>query len=151
MKQYSFYNTDLLIDGLPVDGFPESNQIIRAGRNAGQHGSVVGARGEMSVSTSANLSGVFTFSLLQTSDWNSTMNSRAVFSQNTGLSGNKSLFTPIQAMLNDKMGETKVTGVNGHIPMRPVVVRGTGIVVNTWTIVFEEVHFAEGKYAKAGI
>ena len=151
MKQYSFYSVDLLIDGVAVTGFPTSNAIITADRASPQHLDVVGARGEMAVATVADQSGVITFSLMQTSDWNLIMQARALLDQNTGLSGNVSTFTPYQVMINDKMGSTLVTGVNGYTPKQPAVVRGIGIVNVNWAIRFEELFFTRGTYANVGI
>lgn len=151
MKQYSFYNVDLLLDGVPVTGYTESNAIITASRAAPQHVDSVGARGEMAVATIANKSGIITFSLMQTADWNAIMQARAMLDHNTGLSGNNATFVPIQAMINDKMGLTVVTGVNGYIPKQPDVVRGIGIVTNTWAMRFEQLIFVRGQYATVGI
>ena len=151
MKQYSFYSVDLLIDGVAVTGFPTSNAIITADRASPQHLDVVGARGEMAVATVADQSGTITFSLMQTSDWNLIMQARALLDQNTGLSGNVSTFTPYQVMINDKMGSTLVTGVNGYTPKQPAVVRGIGIVNVNWAIRFEELFFTRGTYTNVGI
>ena len=151
MKQYSFYSVDLLIDGVAVTGFPTSNAIITADRASPQHLDVVGARGEMAVATVADQSGIIAFSLMQTSDWNLIMQARALLDQNTGLSGNVATFTPYQVMINDKMGSTLVTGVNGYTPKQPAVVRGIGFVDVKWTIRFEELFFTRGTYTNVGI
>lgn len=151
MKQYSFYSVDLLLDGIPVTGFTDNNSIISAGRTNVQHTKVMGARGEMSTATIADRSGRMVFTLLQTSDYNTVLNSRAVLSQNTGLSGNRATFSPIQGLINDKMGQTLVTGVNGFIPVMPAVVRGTGIVSLSWTVEFEQIWFVQGQYDHVGL
>jgi|SRR5450830_117875 len=151
MKQYSFYNVDLLLDGIPVTGFTDNNSIISAGRTNVQHTKVIGARGEMSVATIADRSGRIVFTLLQTSDYNATLNSRAILSQNTGLSGNRQTFDPIQGLMNDKMGLALVSGVNGFIPVMPAIVRGTGIVSLSWTVEFEQIWFTNGKYDYVGL
>lgn len=151
MKQYSFYNVDLLLDGVPVTGFTDNNSIISAGRTNVQHSKVVGARGEMSVATIADRTGRIVFTLLQTSDFNAVLNSRAILSQNTGLSGNRSTFQPIQAFMNDKMGLTVVSGVNGFIPVMPAIIRGTGFVSLSWTLEFEQIWFTNGKYDYVGL
>ena len=151
MKQYSFYNVDLLLDGITVTGFTDNNSIISAGRTNVQHTKTIGARGEMSVATIADRSGRIVFTLLQTSDYNAVLNSRAILSQNTGLSGNRSTFQPIQAFMNDKMGLTVVSGVNGFIPVMPAIIRGTGIVSLSWTIEFEQIWFTNGKYDYVGL
>ena len=151
MKQYSFYNVDLLLDGIPVTGFTDNNSIISAGRTNVQHTKVIGARGEMSVATIADRSGRIVFTLLQTSDYNATLNSRAILSQNTGLSGNRQTFDPIQGLMNDKMGLALMSGVNGFIPVMPAIVRGTGIVSLSWTVEFEQIWFTNGKYDYVGL
>lgn len=151
MKQYSFYNVDLLLDGIPVTGFTDNNSIISAGRTNVQHTKVMGARGEMSVATIADRSGRIVFTILQTSDYNAVLNSRAILSQNTGLSGNRETFQPIQGFMNDKMGLTVVSGVNGFIPVMPAIIRGTGIVSLSWTIEFEQIWFTNGKYDYVGL
>ncbi|MGF6139039.1 hypothetical protein [Pseudomonas laurylsulfatiphila] len=150
MKQYSFYNVDLLLDGIPVTGFTDNNSIISAGRTNVQHTKVIGARGEMSVATIADRSGRIVFTILQTSDYNAVLNSRAILSQNTGLSGNRQTFDPIQGLMNDKMGLALVTGVNGFIPVMPAIVRGTGIVSLSWTVEFEQIWFTNGQYESVG-
>lgn len=151
MKQYSFYSVDLLIDGVPLTGFSDGNAIISAGYNSAQQGHTMGARGEMVVTTTRNRSGRINFTLLQTSDWNEILTERTLLNVNQGTSGNNTLFVPVQALINDKMGNTMVTGVNGYIPNLPPVVRGTNVNVMNWTLMFEEMIFSNGTYPNAGI
>lgn len=151
MKQYSFYNVDLLIDSVTMEGFSDSAAIITASRSAPQHGKVMDARGKMTAITSADKSGVITFDLLQTSDSNAYLQVRALESHDTGTSGNSDTFVPIQAAMNDKMGKTLVTGVNGFITMQPGIVRGTGVATNTWVMEFEQLWFVRGKYTTVGV
>lgn len=151
MKQYSFASVDLIIDGLMITGFQDSNDIISVGRSAPQHGRVMDARGKMVAVTSADKSGFFTFNLLQTSDSNIALQTKALLTHDTGTSGGSDLFVPIQAMLNDKMGTTICTGVNGILTMQPAVVRGTGLQTVSWMIEFEQVWMGRGLYDDAGI
>lgn len=151
MKQYSFYNTDLLIDGSRVDGFIAAQSVITARRNVPQHAPVIGAYGEMAVSTTADLSGSIVFSLMQTADWNETLYERAKLTQATGLSGNKSLWEPIQVQIVDKMGDVLVTGVNGMIVQQPAIARGVGFTVNTWAIIVEKLYITTGRYPTIGL
>ncbi|AWN08644.1 virion structural protein [Erwinia phage Faunus] len=150
MKQYSFYNNDLLIDGERVTGFVASNAVISAGRNVPQHLPVIGGYGEMAVATTADLSGSFNFTLMQTADWNSILFAKAQLTQATGLSGSKSLWTPMQIQLVDKMGDLVATGVNGMILKQPTVVRGVGILSNLWSIFVERYETAAGQYPSIG-
>lgn len=150
MKQYSFYNTDLLIDGLRVDGFTAGAAIISAGRNVAQHLPVTDAYGKLAVATTADLTGVFSFPLLQTADWNEYLYARAQETQATGLSGNKSLWEPMQIQLVDKMGDVQVTGVNGVILKQPTIVRGVSFTSNQWAIFVERISFSAGQYPEIG-
>ena len=151
MKQYSFASVDLIIDGLMITGFQDSNDIISVGRSAPQHGRVMDARGKMVAITSADKSGFFTFNLLQTSDSNIALQTKALLTHDTGTSGGSDLFVPIQTMLNDKMGTTICTGVNGILTMQPAVVRGTGLQTVSWIIEFEQVWISHGLYGDTGI
>lgn len=150
MKQYSFYNTDLLIDGVRVEGYPAANSIISAGRNVPQHLPLVDAYGKLAVSTTADLSGTFTFPLLQTADWNEILYSRAQLTQATGLSGNKSLWVPLQIQLVDKMGDVLVNGVNGAILKQPTIQRGVHFTSNLWSIFVERLQTKTGSYPEIG-
>lgn len=151
MKQYSFYNTDLFIDGNRVDGFTAGQSIISVSRNVPQHLPVMDAYGKLAVATTADLSGGLTFPLLQTADWNEILYARAQLSQATGLSGNKSLWVPIQAQLVDKMGDVLVNCVNGAILKQPSIVRGVGFTSNMWAIYFERVQISAGNYPEIGV
>lgn len=150
MKQYSFYNVDLLIDGSRVEGYPQAQSIITARRNNPQHQPIVDAYGKGAVATSADLSGTISFPLLQTSDWNEILYERAQLTQATGLSGNKSLWTPIQIQLVDKMGDTLVNGVNGAILIQPAIQRGVTFTSNLWAIWVERIQFKTGSYPEIG-
>lgn len=151
MKQYSFYAVDLLIDGVAIDGFADGNSIITAGRTMPQHGRVMDARGKAVVVSSADKSGIISFELLQTSDQNALLQTRALTSHEAATSGSVDTFIPIQAMLTDKMGNTLVAGVNGFITVQPAIVRGTGIATVSWTIEFEQLWITTGRTLDTGI
>lgn len=151
MKQYSFYSVDLLIDGVPIEGFSDSNSIITVARDAPQHGKVMDARGKMVAVTSADKSGTCVFDLLQTSDSNALLQALALATHDIGTSGSSDVFAPVQMLMNDKMGNTVATGVNGIIVQQPAVQRGTGLATVTWAIQFEQVWFVRGQYANVGV
>jgi len=150
MKQYSFYDVDFLIDGSAVDGFPATNAIITAGRNAVQHMPVMDARGKAAVATSADQSGHIAFPLLMTSDWNEVLYAKAQLTQATGLSGNKSLWVPMQLQIVDKMGDVLVEGTNGFIIKQPNITRGISIGQNMWSIFVEVLNITTGTYPSVG-
>lgn len=151
MKQYSFYSVDLLIDGITIEGFSDSNQIITANRDAPQHGKVMDARGKMVTITSADKSGTVTFDLLQTSDSNMWLQTRAMQTHDTGTSGGTDVFLPVQLVMNDKMGSTVATGVNGIITQQPGIVRGTGVATDTWIMQFEQLWLVRGQSENVGV
>lgn len=151
MKQYSFYNVDLLVDGIQMEGFSDSAAIITASRAAPQHGKVMDARGKMVTITSADKSGVITFDLLQTADSNAFLQAYALLTHESGTSGGTDTFVPLQVLLNDKMGKTVATGVNGFITMQPGVVRGTGLATNTWVMEFEQLWLLRGQSDDVGL
>ena len=143
MKQYSFYNVDLLVNSVPIEGFPEQAGMITAARSVAQHGHVMDNRGNMAVATSANKSGVIGFTLYQTSPSDKFLRSLATVAQAAGTSGNAAEFVPIVATINDKMGGQKVQGTNGYINVQPSFIRGAGIATLNYTITFETLIFPE--------
>lgn len=151
MKQYSFYSVDLLVDGILMEGFSDSNSIITASRDAPQHGKVMDARGKMIAITSADKSGTITFDLLQTSDSNQWLQVRAMQTHDAGTSGGTDVFVPVQVMMNDKMGRSIATGVNGIIIQQPGLVRGTGLATDTWIMQFEQLWIGRGQSENVGV
>lgn len=141
MKQYSFNKVDLIIDGATVDGFADSNNIITAARSANAHNSIMDAKGNMNVSTSANLSGIISFNLLHTSDSNQVLQARAILDQSLALADNSASFVPWHALIQDKMGGTIVAATTGFIPKVPNISRGNGFTTHNWNIMFEQIHW----------
>lgn len=151
MKQYSFMNVDLIIDGEVVDGFSDSNAIITASRTREAHNMIIDARGNAAVNTIADLSGFVAFNLLQVSDWNAKLRAKIEETQAVGLSGNAGTFLPMQVMISDKMGDVLVTGLNGMLLEQPAITRGTGIVTVPWVVRCARVNFDEGNYPPVGV
>ena len=148
MKQYSFNKVDLIIDGATVEGFADSNNIITAARSVNAHNAIMDAKGNMNVSTSANLSGIISFNLLHTSDSNQTLQARAILDQSLALANNSAFFIAWHALIQDKMGEAIVAGTTGFIPKVPNISRGNGFTTHNWNIMFEQIHWpAPGTYS----
>jgi hypothetical protein len=143
MKQYSFNKVDFIIDQETVSGFADSASIITATRSVNAHNAVFDAKGNMNTSTSANVSGVISFNLLHTSDTNQTLQARAILDQSKGLADNSELFTPLHAIIQDKMGGTLVTGTTGFIPKVPNIARGNAFSVLNWNIMFERIDWPD--------
>ena len=141
MKQYSFNKVDLIIDGVTITGFSDSNNIITAARATSAHTAIMDAKGNMNVATSANLSGIISFNLLHTSDSNQVLQTRAILDQSLGLADNNATFVPWHAIIQDKMGGTLVAGTTGFIPKVPNISRGNSFSVHNWNIMFEKIHW----------
>ena len=141
----------MLIDGARVDGFTAGQSVITCRRNVPQHLPVVDAYGKLAVATTADLSGTIMFPLLQTADWNEILYEKAQLTQATGLSGNKSLWVPMQVQLVDKMGDVLVNGVNGCILQQPAIVRGVSFTSNMWAIYVERLQIKTSSYPEVGV
>ena len=109
------------------------------------------AYGKLAVATTADLSGTIMFPLLQTADWNEILYEKAQLTQATGLSGNKSMWVPMQIQLVDKMGDVLVNGVNGCILQQPAIVRGVSFTSNMWAIYVERLQIKTGSYPEVGV
>ena len=141
----------MLIDGARVDGFTAGQSVITCRRNVPQHLPVMDAYGKLAVATTADLSGTIMFPLLQTADWNEILYEKAQLTQATGLSGNKSLWVPMQIQLVDKMGDVLVNGVNGCILQQPAIVRGVSFTSNMWAIYVERLQIKTSSYPEVGV
>lgn len=141
----------MLIDGARVDGFTAGQSVITCRRNVPQHLPVMDAYGKLAVATTADLSGTIMFPLLQTADWNEILYEKAQLTQATGLSGNKSLWVPMQLQLVDKMGDVLVNGVNGCILQQPAIVRGVSFTSNMWAVYVERLQIKTGSYPEVGV
>lgn len=141
----------MLIDGARVDGFTAGQSVITCRRNVPQHLPVMDAYGKLAVATTADLSGTIMFPLLQTADWNEILYEKAQLTQATGLSGNKSLWVPMQVQLVDKMGDVLVNGVNGCILQQPAIVRGVSFTSNMWAVYVERLQIKTGSYPEVGV
>ena len=141
MRQYSFNKVDLIIDGITVTGFANSNNIITAARSVNAHSPMVDAKGGLNVSTSADLTGIISFNLLHTADSNQQLQARLIIDQSIGLADNNNDFLPWNAIIQDKMGGTLVAATTGFVPKRPNLVRGNGFSTYNWNIFFEQIHW----------
>lgn len=138
MRQYSFYNVDLIVDRTTIEDFPKGDALISVGRFDASHERVMDARGRMAVTTSADMSGYVSFSLLQTSPSIAKWRDMAAQSQIEGLGGVSLIPVPI-VTLTDKMGGDVMRCHNGFIKMVPAISRGTGLSVVNIVMEFERV------------
>lgn len=137
MKQYSFLNTLLLVNGVEITGYDEGDDVIIIERINDSATHLIGTDGEMTVSISADRSGTLTFRLMQSSDSNGYM-SGLISSQENGL------FIPIFAQFKDTQGLDLVSGTQGYITKPAGITRGTGVNNQEWIITMERLDFIHG-------
>lgn len=127
MKNYSFLNTTLLVNGVEIDGWDEGDDVITMERLNDSASDKAGAKGEMVVSLSADRRGLVRFRLMQTSD------SNKVLSALVGLQENGA-FVPTFVQFKDVMTGDLASGTQGYIPRPASIVRGTTANSQEWEI-----------------
>lgn len=134
MKIYSFKETTLILDGIEVTGFDESDDSIVMRRLEDSMGHQIGNKGEMAVWVRASRAGEIVFKLMQTS----TDNSRLSIAMSAAENG---LFVPIAVMYKDNLGGDLITGNRGYLRKPADVQRGTPTGSHSWSIVVERMDF----------
>lgn len=130
MKDYSFLNTVLLVNGVSIDGFDEGDDVIQLARSVDSGNHKVGTDGEMTVSISADRSGTVVFRLLQSSQSNKYLNALVV-------AGENGAFVPIFVQFKDIKGGDIGSGTQGYIKRPADMTRGTNANSQEWTIAVE--------------
>lgn len=130
MKEYSFLNTILLVNGIEISGFDEGDDTIALERIGDSASHKIGSDGEMSVSISADRSGSITFRLMQTSDSNIYL-SALVTAQENGA------FVPIFIQFKDTKGGDMGSGTQGYITKPSGMVRGSNVSAQEWIVIVE--------------
>lgn len=130
MKEYSFLNTILLVNGVEISGFDEGDDVITLARINDSTSHKIGTDGEMSISISADRSGTVTFRLMQTSNSNAYL-SGLVSAQENGV------FIPIYVQMSDTKGGDTGSGTSGYIAKPSDMQRGTAVNAQEWVITVE--------------
>lgn len=130
MKEYSFLDTLLLINGVEISGFDEGDDVISLERLNDSASHKIGTDGEMTVAISADRSGSATFRLMQTSDSNSYL-SGLINAQENGA------FAPIFIQFKDTRGNDLGSGTQGYINRPASMVRGSGTNSQEWKVIVE--------------
>jgi hypothetical protein len=130
MKEYSFLDTLLLVNGVEIGGYDEGDDTINLDRLNDSAAHKIGTDGEMTVSISADRSGSVTFRLMQTSDSNSYL-SGLINAQENGA------FVPIFVQFKDTRGNDLGSGTQGYITRPAGMTRGTNANGQEWVIVVE--------------
>jgi len=140
MREYSFLDTVLLINGIEMTGWAEGDDIIKAQRFEDSATHTIGADGEMTIALSADRSGFFEFSLQQSSTSNIFLTG-LVAAQESGV------FTPVAIQFKDTRGNDLMSGAQGYIPRPADLQRGAGINPQTWRVVVERLDMIHGGVA----
>lgn len=127
MKDYSFANTVLLVNGVPITGWDEGDDVINIERFNDSASHIVGAAGEMVVSLSADRSGQIRFRLQQTSDSNNYLGGLIALQE-------EGSFIPAFVQFKDVRSGDLVSGTQGYIPRPANMVRGTNAQPQEWAI-----------------
>lgn len=130
MKEYSWLNTVMLVNGVEIGGWDEGDDVITLERLNDSAAHKVGVDGEMTLSISADRSGVARFRLMQTSDSNEFL-SGLISAQENGA------FVPIFVQFKDVKGGDFGSGTQGYIPRPAPMVRGQNANNQEWSIVVE--------------
>lgn len=145
MKAYSFLNTVVLVNGVPLTGWAEGDDVINITRRQDGATDKVGADGKMAVAINADRSGEVTFKLMQTSSSNKWLNGLANLQ-----AGGPLTFVPVAVLFQDTYRQDSGAGSLGYIKKLPDVQRGTDINEQEWTIVVERLDLLLGDPAFVG-
>lgn len=144
MQRYSFKNCVLLVNGIPIEGFAEGDDVIVGKRLNDPFSHKMGADGKMTVAQSADKSGEIVIKLMQGSKGSSTL----------GLLFNLLEAGRIDAVavmyVNTKSGES-CTGVHGYIKRPADMSRGAGVNSEEWAIDVENYNAFFSELAPLGI
>lgn len=130
MKEYSFLNTLLLVNGVEIGGFDEGDDTIVLDRINDSASHKIGTDGEMTLSISADRSGTVVFRLMQSSDSNAYL-SGLINAQENGA------FVPIFVQFKDTKGNDLGSGTQGYINRPATMTRGETAQPQEWTITVE--------------
>jgi hypothetical protein len=130
MKEYSFLDTLLLVNGVEIGGFDEGDDTIALDRINDSASHKTGTDGEMTVAISADRSGTVAFRLMQSSDSNTYM-SGLINAQENGA------FVPIFIQFKDTRGGDLGSGTQGYINRPAGITRGTGLNSQEWIVTVE--------------
>lgn len=130
MKNYSFNNVILLVNGVEIEGYDEGDDVITLERLNDSAAHKIGTDGEMTVSMSADRSGTVRFRLMQTSDSNPFLSALVNLQENGA-------FVPVFVQMKDVNSDDFASGTQGYIPRPASMVRGVNANSQEWTITVE--------------
>lgn len=140
MKQYSFQNTIVLINGVEITEWADGDDVISIKRRVDSISDKVGAGGSMVISISSDKSGEFGFKLQQTSPSNSYLQNLMNEQEVAGAA-----FTPISITFQDLFRNDLASGSIGYIKKPAELQRGEKAANQEWGIVVERLDLVLGQ------
>jgi hypothetical protein len=137
MKEYSFLDVSLIVNGHPIEDWPDGDDIISASRLEDTFSHMTGADGRMFVIRNANVAGQVVFKLQQSGKG-------AEFLSELVLAHEVGLFIPVAVQMQDLRGNDLSTGSKGYITKPADMTRGMGINSSEWTIIVEDLYIKHG-------
>lgn len=137
MKNFSFLNTIMLVNGVEISGYDEGDDVISLARLNDSAAHKIGTDGEMTISLSADRSGRVDFRLMQTADSNAFLSGLITVQEN-------GLFVPVFVQFKDVRGNDFGSGTQGYIPRPADMVRGTNANAQSWGIIVERLDLIHG-------
>jgi hypothetical protein len=137
MKNFSFLNTIVLVNGIEVSEWAPGEDALNLRRREDSFRDVVGNSGDMAVFPTADLSGEFDIGLLQTSTSNKYFSSLLAAAE-------VGAFVPVFVQYKDLGGNDLASGTSGYIKKWPEAPRGAGIATQRWLIVVERLDLLLG-------
>lgn len=146
MKAYSFLTQVVLVNGVPLTGWADGDDVIKIVRRNDGAMDKVGADGKMAVAISADKSGEITFKLMATSPSNKYLNGLCALQQ-----GGPATFVPVTVLFQDTYRRDEGLAAAGYIKKLAEVERGTNVPTQEWTIVCERLDLLLGDPAFSGM
>lgn len=137
MRAYSFLDTIVLVNGIEIGGWTEGDDVIQMERLNDSASHSIGADGEMTLSLSADRSGVMRFNLQQSSESNAVLSGLINVQENGA-------FVPVFVQFKDTRGNDLASGTQGYIPRPANMARGTAVNGQEWSVVVERLDMLVG-------
>jgi len=125
---YGFGKVVFLVDGVPLVGLADGDDIISVDRNKETFSLLIGGQGDAAAIYDSDRSGVATVKLLQTSTSNAILSAKYKI-QEAGV------LSPIPIAIKDTSGLDLVTGDAAFIVKPPAMAYGQGHNAREWSFV----------------
>lgn len=129
---YAFEDVLVLIDGVPITGWADGDDVISVARDVDTYSKLVGAAGDVALLKNADRSGVATLRLLQTSNANKILTAKVKL-QDSGV------ISPFPFSVKDLNGDDLVLAEQAVVKVVPEMRFGTGHNEREWQLLLPAV------------